>query len=338
MVEIVKTLSGLLNPNILVENIYAFSVLAIFLTVYGPRLHTRLPPSLMSLFDSMIFRSIILFLILYMSNRDFVGALTIVIIFSVTMNIMHTNDVLKNLGAIPANIINTGDGIVNNSLNSATEIVSDVGNFGANTLSRGINVLGNTGINTGTVLSNTVDNLTGLVGNTLENVNGVLTDTVHNTAGAVKTGAHHVAGLVDTTTGLAANTLGDVADLAADTVGDAAHAVSDTVGDVAGLAADTVGDVGGFALGTAAGLMDVTSNITGNIIGLSNSNIAATASLLGNPTNVEHFSASGPPVSKCAAYDTSNSSSNVHYPLNDTEYATDLRGGNNGSELYNATF
>ena len=106
MVEVVKTLSGLLNPNVLVENIYAFTVLTVFLTMYGPRLHMRLPPSLMELFDGMIFRAAILFLIVYMSNRDFVGALTIVIIFTVTMNILHTNDVLINY-VLNANYLNT---------------------------------------------------------------------------------------------------------------------------------------------------------------------------------------------------------------------------------------
>ena len=338
MVEIVKSLSELFNPDILIENVYAFSVLAIFLTMYGPRLHTRLPPSLMALFDNMAFRSAILFLIVYMSHRDFIGALTIVIIFSVTMNILHTHDVLKNIGTITSSATDRSHNVINNSLNTTRNIAGSLIDLGIDTVHDTVDTVHNTGLNSGSVLSNTVNNVSGLVGNTLENVNNVVNSTAHNTAEAVKSNVHNMAEIVDTTTGLAANTVGNVAGLAANTVGDTAHVVSNTVGDVAGLAANTLTDVTDLATGTASNLIGTTSDVTSDIIGLTTSNMAEAAGFVNDSINVEHFSANGPPVSKCAAYDTTNRSSNTHYPLNDNAYAANLRGGNNNVTHYNSTF
>ena len=48
---------------------------------------------------------------------------------------------------------------------------------------------------------------------------------------------------------------------------------------------------------------------------------------------MEHFSTQGPPLSNCNSYDTSHKDSNVHYPLNDTENAVNLRGGNNNVRI-----
>ena len=84
----------MLEPKILVQNIYLFSILSIFLVMYGPRLQPRLPPSLRNLFNSNIFRGVILFLISYMSTTNIKASIVISIIFMVTINILHTNDVL----------------------------------------------------------------------------------------------------------------------------------------------------------------------------------------------------------------------------------------------------
>ncbi len=97
MVEIAKTFFELLEPKFLVQNIYLFSVLSIFLVVYGPRLHIRLPGTLRHLFDNTFFRMLVLFLIAYMAHRNFVVALTIAIIFVVTMNILHTTNAFESI-------------------------------------------------------------------------------------------------------------------------------------------------------------------------------------------------------------------------------------------------
>jgi hypothetical protein len=100
---IVNSLKDLLNPEILVENTYLFATLSIFLAMYGPRLHMKLPHSLKSLFDNPVFRGSVLFLIAYMAHRDFVGALVITIIFLITLNLLHTTEVLENVTSILSN-------------------------------------------------------------------------------------------------------------------------------------------------------------------------------------------------------------------------------------------
>mgnify|MGYP001415412818 FL=1 len=99
MIEIVRTLRGLFNPEVLVENSFLFAILSIFLVMYGPRLHVRLPHTVKALFDSAVFRGVVLFLIAYMSNSDFVGALTITVIFIVTINILQSSEILSKMAA-----------------------------------------------------------------------------------------------------------------------------------------------------------------------------------------------------------------------------------------------
>lgn len=95
-----QTLKTYVNPEFLVKNIYLFGILVAFLGIYGPRLHPKLPPSLRALFDNMVFRSVIIFIILYLSNRDLVASLTIMIIFIITINILHTTNVIEKVSAM----------------------------------------------------------------------------------------------------------------------------------------------------------------------------------------------------------------------------------------------
>jgi ABC-type multidrug transport system fused ATPase/permease subunit len=89
MVEIVKSIQQMLNPNILLENVYLFAVLSVFLVMYGPRLHMALPPSVRNLFNTMGFRAFILFLVAYISHRSFSAAIVIAIVYVVTINMLH---------------------------------------------------------------------------------------------------------------------------------------------------------------------------------------------------------------------------------------------------------
>ena len=66
-----KNLKSLLNLNNLFKNTFFFGLLVIFLTVYGPRLSPKLPSSLEKLFDNPAFRSVVIFLIIYLANKDF---------------------------------------------------------------------------------------------------------------------------------------------------------------------------------------------------------------------------------------------------------------------------
>ena len=90
-------LKDLLNPEFLVENVFLFSILSIFLAMYGPHLHMKLPPTIKGLFNNPVFRMSVLFLIAYMSHRDFSAALTITIIFVVTLNLIQSSNVLDEV-------------------------------------------------------------------------------------------------------------------------------------------------------------------------------------------------------------------------------------------------
>ena len=96
MVELVKSLKKMLNPEYLVQNSYLFAVLSIFLVIYGPRLHPKLPESLKNLFNNPVFRAIILFLISFLASKNFQSSIVITVIFLVTMNILHTSKVFNN--------------------------------------------------------------------------------------------------------------------------------------------------------------------------------------------------------------------------------------------------
>ena len=53
MVQAVKNLETIFSPEYLVQNNYLMYILAIFLTMYGPRLHPKLPTPLRNLFRNL---------------------------------------------------------------------------------------------------------------------------------------------------------------------------------------------------------------------------------------------------------------------------------------------
>tara|TARA_B110000208_G_C11793354_1_gene438510 strand:- start:1864 stop:2346 length:483 start_codon:yes stop_codon:yes gene_type:complete len=97
MTDIIKTIKGVLKPKVFVENIWLFAVLGVFLAMYGPHLPFQLPNGVKNVFNNYMFRSVIIFLIVYMANKDFTAALVITVIFVITLNILHTSNVLDNV-------------------------------------------------------------------------------------------------------------------------------------------------------------------------------------------------------------------------------------------------
>lgn len=77
------------------KNMYLFGVLSIFLTVYGPRLHQKLPNGLRILFTNRVFRAGVLFAIAYISSKDIQSAIVITLVFIITMNLFHTSKLLE---------------------------------------------------------------------------------------------------------------------------------------------------------------------------------------------------------------------------------------------------
>ena len=51
----IRSISELLDPKFLVQNTYLFSILSVFLVMYGPRLQPNLPDQLKNVFDIIIF-------------------------------------------------------------------------------------------------------------------------------------------------------------------------------------------------------------------------------------------------------------------------------------------
>ena len=92
-----KDLKKILNPKILVKNSWLVAILTIFLVMYGPRLQPRLPNGLKALFDNSLFRGAVLFLIIYISQRDIVSALVITIVFVITINVLHSNELFNKI-------------------------------------------------------------------------------------------------------------------------------------------------------------------------------------------------------------------------------------------------
>jgi hypothetical protein len=85
-----------LSKNLL-QNSYIFGLLALFLTMYGPRLHIGLPKSVRSLFSNSLFRALVLFIVVYMAHHDITMALTITIIFVVVMYGVQMTNILEGM-------------------------------------------------------------------------------------------------------------------------------------------------------------------------------------------------------------------------------------------------
>jgi len=74
------------------SNPVTYGVLAIFLAMYGPRLHPKLPAPVKDLFGTSLFRFSIIMLIIYMSTKDLSMSLIISIAFLIIMSIANSQD------------------------------------------------------------------------------------------------------------------------------------------------------------------------------------------------------------------------------------------------------
>ena len=83
----------------IVGSTYFFGILVLFSVMYGPRLSPKLPDSIRNLFNSQAFRALVMFLVIFNSNRELgmVMSLVIVIIFMVVMNMLQTSNLLETV-------------------------------------------------------------------------------------------------------------------------------------------------------------------------------------------------------------------------------------------------
>ena len=91
-VETIKSLAvGVLNNT--TENPVLYGVVAMFLAMYGPRLHPRLPPVVRNLFNNNMFRFAVILLVIYMSNKNLQMALVVAIGFLLVTSIATSLDI-----------------------------------------------------------------------------------------------------------------------------------------------------------------------------------------------------------------------------------------------------
>lgn len=91
----IDSVKSVLNPKTYIKNMYLFGILSLFLTMYGPRLHPKLPDGLRAMFNNRIFRAIVIFLIAYISSSDIQTSMVMSIVFLITMNLFHTSKLLE---------------------------------------------------------------------------------------------------------------------------------------------------------------------------------------------------------------------------------------------------
>jgi hypothetical protein len=77
----------------LLENPLLYAILALFLAVYGPRLHPRLPRNVRALFNSTWFRTLIILLIVFLSSHNIQLSLIISLLFLLILMLVDASDV-----------------------------------------------------------------------------------------------------------------------------------------------------------------------------------------------------------------------------------------------------
>jgi hypothetical protein len=79
----------------MLKNRHLFSLLVVFTAVYGPRLHPRLPHSVRQLFHNPWFRSLILFLIVFIARRDIMVSIFITVAFVSVMYLVQMSQIFE---------------------------------------------------------------------------------------------------------------------------------------------------------------------------------------------------------------------------------------------------
>lgn len=75
------------------NNIIIVGLIAVFLGVYGPRLHPKLPPTIRNLFNNNIFRFAVILVILYITSRNLQLSIVIAIVFLLVISLTNSLEV-----------------------------------------------------------------------------------------------------------------------------------------------------------------------------------------------------------------------------------------------------
>ena len=84
------------NLESLTSNPMVYGVLAIFLTVYGPRLSPKLPTPIRTLFNNKYFRFLIILLVTYLSSKNLQLALIVSIAFCLITSYTESQEIQDN--------------------------------------------------------------------------------------------------------------------------------------------------------------------------------------------------------------------------------------------------
>jgi hypothetical protein len=77
---------------------YILGAVLFVVMIYGPRLSPKLPNIIKTLFNNLLFRALIMFLVLYSctTNLGVLMSITIVILFMILMNLLQTGHLMEN--------------------------------------------------------------------------------------------------------------------------------------------------------------------------------------------------------------------------------------------------
>jgi len=88
--------------NKLMDNPIVVGLMALALTMYGPRLAPKLPQFIRDAFNNSGFRMLILILVVFVGLRDIRLSLVIAVLFVVILNIVGTQDIKENFKYLKA--------------------------------------------------------------------------------------------------------------------------------------------------------------------------------------------------------------------------------------------
>ena len=97
MIMVIKSLKKFIDPNVLVKHFWLVLVLLVFLVYYGPGILTRIPEGVKAVYNNILFRATILFVIVYMSYKDFTSALVLTLVFLITFNIVQSSNIVDKI-------------------------------------------------------------------------------------------------------------------------------------------------------------------------------------------------------------------------------------------------
>ena len=91
--------------NKILNNQYVVPLLAVFLSMYGPRLSPKLPHFIKNLFKNSVFNFIVILLVIYLSNKNLQLSFLISIAFLLIISLVNSQELFDNHNKKKLNIL-----------------------------------------------------------------------------------------------------------------------------------------------------------------------------------------------------------------------------------------